>query len=114
MQFVVHWPEHSRIIPAASASLKVALTAGASAVAQQIVPRPPAGQNTSTVSFTDLPAVALIVTVNAYPNTDGTGVAQASGTVMATIVAGQQVMVTVDPESTIQRIAIVPADPSVP
>lgn len=113
VQLVVHWPVRSRIIPAASASLKVALTAGNSAIAQQIVPRPPAGQNTTTLSFTALPPIALLVTVTAFPNADGTGVAQASGTVMATIIAGQAVQVTVDPESTIQSVSIAPADPSV-
>ena len=78
----VTWPARTRLIPDASNSIAVVVKQGTTISAQQTLARPAAG-GTSTASFASLPTGTLSVTATAYPNADGTGVAQATATVPA-------------------------------
>ena len=112
-EFTIRWPEPSRLIPAAAQSIRLVLTAGGKTVAQQTVARPPAGQNTSIVSFRDLLTGDVTVTATAYPNPDGTGVAQASGSMVVTVVGNQVVSNSLVMGSTIAQVVITPSTVSV-
>ena len=114
----ITWPAQSptRLIPNASQSIVVELKQGAKTVDRQTASRPPAGQNTVTLTFDPLPLGDLTVLATAYPN-DGTnpadlGVAQARGMDSITIAADKTTPFSVTMSSTIDHIdlARVPAD----
>lgn len=107
----VLWPAPSKLIPAASNSIKASLS-GTSAPAPQILARPVTG-NTASVTFTDLQPGSVTLTATAFPNADGTGTAQATGSAPATIVAGQTATVTVTMASTIDHVNVTPNPASV-
>ena len=77
--FHIVWPRPSRLIPAASASVKIEVALNSKTIATKVVPRPAAG-GTATVKIDGLPAETVTNTITAFPNADGTGVAQATGT----------------------------------
>jgi hypothetical protein len=95
VRFTIQWPEPqaSRLIPVAAQSIKIVgkASSGGRTVVEKVVPRPPAGQNTTTVNLPNLPAGATIFTATAYPTADATGTPQATGSVTVTVVAGQTV-----------------------
>jgi hypothetical protein len=99
----VAWPARTRLIPDASNSITVIVHQGTTAVANQTLARPAAG-GTSTASFTSLPTGTLSVTANAYPNADGTGVAQASATIPLVIVSNQTTSFSITMNSTIDHL----------
>ena len=99
----VQWPERTRLIPDASNSIKVVINQGTTLVATKTLPRPASG-GTSTVDFPTLPTGALDVTATAYPNANGTGVAQATATVPLVIVANQTSNFSITMASTIQHL----------
>lgn len=70
----VNWPIATRLIPASAQSLVVTVRQGETPVATMLVRRPDASG-----TLTGLPYGDLKVDVRAYPNPDGTGVAQAAG-----------------------------------
>ncbi len=70
-----------RLIPAASNSIVVTISNGATVLQSFTFVRPalaPTGYPAQTHQFTSLPVQTLTVTATAYPTTDGHGVAQAS------------------------------------
>ncbi|HZP84752.1 MAG TPA: NHL repeat-containing protein [Chthonomonadaceae bacterium] len=106
--FTIRWPDRSRssrVIPLTSQSIKVSILQNGNVYTSQLVARPTTG-NTTTVSFTDLPLGALTATATAYPNADGTGTAQAAGSVPLNIQAGQTTSVTLSMDSTIVSVAL--------
>ncbi len=107
--FTIRWPQPaaSRLIPLAASSIGIVLSdASGKTVASQIVVRPPAGQDASVISFPVLPVGQVTVVATAYPNADGTGTAQASGTVGLTIVADQNTDATLTMGSTIASVVV--------
>jgi hypothetical protein len=109
--FVVHWParDSSRLIPIASNSIVIQLTPAAAtntAVStlpsfSQTVSRPTTGNTTTTV-FPTVPPGDYIATASAYPNADGTGVPQATGTsVPIEIVSGDNAPINLTMDSTV-------------
>ena len=102
----------SRLIPAASQSITVSFTQVETVVATQTVARPTSG-NTSTLSFTGLPAGTLLLSAGAYPTTSGTGVQQAGASISVTIVADQTINSSITMATTITSMVITPAIPSV-
>ena len=102
------WPEETRLIPVAAKSIVVTLTNGTTVVATQTVARPTTG-NTSTVTFSKVPASALVATSVAYPNSDGTGIAQARASTTMKIVADQTTTITLTMSSTIVEVEMNPA-----
>lgn len=113
LALTIRWPEPSRLIPAASNSIRATLTQGETPVGTRLLQRPAQPPWTTTVTFEELAPGELALSAAAFPSADGTGVAQASGAAPATIVAGQTTIVTVTMNSTIARLEITPPNPSV-
>jgi len=104
----IKWPARTtRLIPVSANSITVTITEGSQSVSTQTVPRPSTG-DTSTVKFTDLPYGSLSVSAAAYPTTDGTGVAQATGAGTLTEVVGTPGSITISLASTVAKLAISP------
>src|SRR6266852_3679710 len=82
------WPDRSRLIPLASNSIQVVFSRGAQTIDSKIIPRPSSGNQTQT-TFTNLKTGNLMLAATAFPNSDATGVAQATGTTSVTILSGQ-------------------------
>jgi len=108
----VIWPDRSRLIPFASNSIRANLTAGSTVVASQLLARPTTG-NTSTAAFDNVSPGDLVLSATAYPNTDGTGIAQAKGNSPVTVSAGFTSTVSVTMGSTITQITLSPSNPTV-
>jgi hypothetical protein len=108
VQFVIVWPLPTRVIPAASQSLVIEVKSGAQQLAKKVIPRPPAGTNTSSVRFDALPPGIVTITVQAFPNPDGTGVVQAVGSTTVAIISGVTTQATIDPSSTVARLDLTP------
>jgi len=107
--FTIKWPQSTRLVPASSQSIRITIQSGSIVVGgPQLIVKP-----TTTASFTNLPAGTLTVVANAYPQADGTGVAQASGTTPITIVAGATTPVGLTLASTIAAVSISPSNPNV-
>src|SRR5258706_7913050 len=107
--FVVKWPARtSRLIPIASNSIRVVLMKNGAEVGNQLLPRPP-GAETSQAVFDPLPTGNLIATATAFPNADGTGVAQATGTAGLNILPGANTTITLTMGTTITKVVVAPA-----
>lgn len=104
----IQWPESTRLIPAASNSVKVSFLRGATVVASQTAARPDTGGST-TLAFTDLPAQTLTLRAEAFPNANGTGTAQASASKSVSIVAHTNTDLAITMASTIGSIGVSPA-----
>ena len=113
---VITWPARSskasRLIPVAANSITVNFSQNGTVVSAQTVARPTTG-NTSTVTFSNLPVGMLAMQAISYPNTDGTGVAQAAATTTVTIVESHNTAVSITMASTIDHLNITPSSPSV-
>lgn len=107
VSLTIRWPDRTRLIPLAAQSIKVEIrdSQGTLLASPQVVARPAVG-NTATVVFNNLDVQTVMVKATAYPNTDGTGVAQATGTVPLELVARQTANATVTMDSTIARVQI--------
>ncbi len=106
--FTIKWPQTTRLVPAASQSIRITIRSGSVVVGTpQLIVKP-----VTTATFTNLPAGTLTVVANAYPQADGTGVVQASGTTPITIVAGSTTPVGLTLASTIAAVSISPATPT--
>ena len=79
---------------------------------ERIVARPVSGDQ-SLVTFTNLKVGTLTLTGIAYPNADGTGIAQARGSTPVAIQSGQTATVTLTMNSTIDHLEITPDPASV-
>ncbi len=109
----ITWPSSSsRLIPAACNSIVVKFRNSSSTVATQTATRPTSG-STTTLTFDSLPVGTLTAQADAYPNSDGTGVVQASATTSVEIVSGQVTPVTLTMASTIDHLTISPTSPAV-
>src|SRR5262245_38595680 len=86
--FTVVWPDNSRLIPAAANSIKVEIKTGSTVFTSKTLPRP-AGGGPASAAFDALPLGSLTAVATAFPNADGTGVAQAKASIPLTIIAGQ-------------------------
>lgn len=113
LALTINWPAPSRLVPAGANSVDAVLSAGGTTLAHKLLVKPTAAPWTTTVTFDNLTPGAVTLNTVAYPNTDGSGVAQAKGSMSATIKAGAQTAVTVDMASTIDHLAITPASPTV-
>lgn len=109
----LQWPERggdSRLVPAAANSVRVAfLDAQGQAVQSQLLTRPqPTASLVTTARFVDLPGGALTVQATAFPNADGTGVAQAQAAQAITITPGQSTPVPMTMGTTIASVTLSP------
>lgn len=102
-RFTIQWPSaSSRLIPTGANSIKIVLSGPTNIT--KVVGRPSSGS--STVTIPDLLPGSYTVTASAHPNNDGTGVAQALGTVNVTILERQTSAVSLTMDSTISRVEI--------
>ncbi|MBM3493475.1 MAG: hypothetical protein FJX72_04010 [Armatimonadetes bacterium] len=106
------WPSRSRAIPAAANSVTAILRIGTTAVATRAVARPASG-DPSTVLSDHVRAGTMTVEVTAHPNADGSGIAQARGWTSVTISEGQTSTITCTMASTVDRLEMTAANPSV-
>src|SRR5204862_401741 len=111
--FTIIWPNDSRLIPAASNSIKVVIKRGAAVSATQTLARP-VGGGPANVTFDTLPVDTLSATATAYPQANGTGVAQATATVPLVIQANQTTNFSLTMASTIDHLEVSPAAPALP
>jgi hypothetical protein len=116
-QITLTWParsEATRLIPQAANSVLVSfLNPDNSTLTSQLLVRPQTTQKTqppvpTTASFTNLPQGPLRVQATAFPNTDGTGNAQATAIVPTTIVAGKSTPVGLTMGTTIAYVDVLP------
>lgn len=103
LQVGITWPEASRLIPIASNSIKIDVYDGANLVATELVPKP-----LTLATFSNVPTGNLTVVATAYPNADGTGVAQATGTAGALITIANTTVVGITMGSTITHMDMTP------
>lgn len=101
--FTILWPEASRLIPLRAQSITIRLTGPDSA--ERTIPRPITGNQTST-TFLDLTVGDYTATATAYPNADGTGVAQASTALIFTVQRQQTATPTLTMATTIKELSI--------
>ncbi len=100
----VIWPESTRLIPIASNSIKIEVFDDGNLVASELIAKP-----ATLATFTNVPTGNLSVVATAYPNADGSGVAQATGTAGALITVGNTTVVNLTMGSTITRIDVTPS-----
>ncbi len=110
VQLTIVWPQ-SRLIPTRAQSIRIVLSAGEETLRDTVVPRPAEGQDTSTVQFDQLPTRPIEILATAYPNADGTGVAQAAGAITVNVPAGT-VSASLVMGSTITTVQVSPQAPS--
>lgn len=122
--FTMHWPERSpaeatRLIPKASNSLRFKVFEKRTGsddepklITERVEPRPaddPSGlPPSSTVRIDGLPAVAVRIEISAHPSAEGTGTAQASGTVEMKIEENKESTQAITLASTIAQVRITP------
>jgi hypothetical protein len=104
----ITWPSRSRLIPVASNSIRIIFTQNGTVLANQLVPRPAAG-GASSITVNNLKVGALVMAATAYPNADGTGAAQASGSTTINIADNQTTNVTLTMNSTIDHLEVTPS-----
>jgi hypothetical protein len=103
--FTIKWLQTTtRLIPVLSRSIVIELRQGSVVVARQIIPK-----DVTRASFESLPEGDLTVLATAHPNSDGTGVAQASGIAPLTITDGQTTQASLTMDSTITSFTVAPA-----
>lgn len=103
IQVGVTWPEASRLIPIAANSIKIDVYDGATLITSQVIAKP-----ATMATFSGVPTGNLTVVATAYPNSNGTGVAQATGTAGALVTAGNTTVVGLTMGSTITHIDMTP------
>jgi hypothetical protein len=106
--FRIDWPQVSRLIPAAAASIKIEVMHNTKIIVTKVVPRPTTG-GTTTVKVIGLPLETVTNVVSACPNADGSGVPQATGTAPLKILDDNSASITVTLDSTIVKLDLSPA-----
>lgn len=103
----IDWGTPTRLVPDASNSIAVSFLRGSTVVATRTIERPTEGE-TSTFEFDELPAQTLTLRAQAFPNANGTGVAQASATKTVSIVANRMNEMAITMVSTVETISLNP------
>ena len=95
MSIQLTWPEpsteggvSSQLIPARSESVLIEVFEGSDVVANELLVRPSEPPWTTEAHFDPVPAGTLTVQANAYPHTDGSGVAQAAAQMLVSVLPG--------------------------
>jgi hypothetical protein len=104
----VDWPAPTRLIPAAANSVKITIT-GPTGAQSQVVSRPAAvASQTTPILFTGVPIGDYTVLAEAFPTTNGTGIAQASGVATLTVTQGNTSTFSITLDSTVTNLTISP------
>jgi hypothetical protein len=104
----IQWPERTRLIPQMANSIVAEIYDGLEAIDRVVLTRS-GGSLTTTAAFSDLPCKTLDILLQAYPTTDGTGVAQGVAIEALSISAGQTTSITTTMFSTIDHIDVASA-----
>ena len=110
--FTFKWPIRAataRLIPVDANSIQLNVATGGAVVGTQLISRPTGGASTATVTFNSLNVGDYTITATAFPNADGSGVAQASAQTAATITANQTTQFSLTMASTIASLGITPS-----
>lgn len=100
------WPKRSRLIPVAANSIKLTL-ASAGHTYTKLITRPEAvSSDTTLVTFDNIFPGDYTVTSQAFPNADGSGTVQATGSTSFTVLQNQQAPFTVTMLSTVTRMTV--------
>lgn len=103
----------TRLIPAAAQSVVMDVYSLLEVpLAHQVITRP-AGQATSDATFKGLPAQELILSVQARPNADGSGVTQAQASMHVTVPAGKTAEANLTMNSSIDHVNITPGNATI-
>jgi hypothetical protein len=101
----IKWPvRNSRVIPTAANSIVITVSMAGKTVATSGPIARPAKAGTSTWSTPSLPQGTYQLAATAFPNTDGTGTAQAAGTGALTITPNRNTQASVTMGSTVTSI----------
>lgn len=119
MRISVHWPvpAPTRLIPSASKSISVVVLGNDIAnkgkvLTQKLLSRPASGETSTNIVIT-VPVGNVNLTATAYPNADGTGVAQAQTQLAFEVKDNEEATVFLTMATTIKSIAVTPATTSV-
>ena len=107
----IAWPARDALVPVSANSVVLTVSTDGKQVATQTVARPTVG-GTSTATFGALAVGAHSLKAAAYPNADGSGVAQSQGTTSFTVTANQSTQVSLSMASTIDHLEVSPSNPS--
>ncbi len=110
MVFRVVFPESTRLIPLASNSVVISVLVGGGEIARALVPRPAQG-GAATATLNGVPVGNVTINAAAFPNADGTGVAQAAASLPFLVRAGVVNSVDLTMVSTIDHLEVAPANP---
>lgn len=111
LRMTMAWPAPNRAVPNAANSVVTVVKVKGKEVARALFSRPNSSSEggSATILLQRLPAGRATVTLTAYPGADGTGVPQAEGTAVETLVKGQIVEDHASMASTVETLAIQPA-----
>lgn len=109
--FTLQWATRSRIVGAAANSVRIEILNGNTRVTEQLPVRP-AGGSATTVVMDSLPVGNLTARMTAYPQSDGTGNPVGKADAPCVITAGGNTQISVDPNSTVDRLEITPTNTS--
>jgi hypothetical protein len=97
--YSVRWPTPSRLIPQAATSIRIQILNDTKVIKTVVLAKP-----ATKVTLEDLPAKKLVNLVQAFPNADATGVAQAEVRSEVTIKADESIDVALTMNSTITKL----------
>ena len=100
------WPKRSRLIPIAANSINLTLTTPGHTYPKLITRPEAATSDTSLITFDNIVPGDYTVTAQAFPNSDGTGNVQATGSSTFTVAQGVQGSFTVTMLSTVTKVTI--------
>jgi Tol biopolymer transport system component len=104
----ITWPDPTRfVVPVATQSVRVELrdTKGVVIGTPRIVTRPTTGL-VSNITFSDVPAANITVSVAAFPNADATGIVLSTGSLVVAAQSNQTVNAPIVVNSTIASVKI--------
>ncbi len=99
----IHWPTATRLIPATARSITVTISVGTFYTSARTVNRVP-GNPVSTVTFVGVPEGSVTITITAFPEYDGAGIPQSTGTRKLSVLPGEQIEFAVTLDSTITQV----------
>ncbi|MBB6050382.1 Ig-like domain-containing protein [Armatimonas rosea] len=112
LEMRIQWPEISRLVPAATQSVRVVVKDAGGFQTFRVANRPASG-SFSTLVFFGLQPGDLSVDASAFPAADAQGVALAASSTKVTVSSGNQTNLQLSLASTVDRIEVSPASLSI-
>jgi len=105
-RITIVWPERSRLIPLAANSVRITLSNADNNYTQLVSRDTASNSNTSKIQFNNVVVGDYTVTATAFPGSDGSGIAQATGSTNISILQGQTTDFTVTMDSTVTQLDV--------